>query len=123
MTKLVLIRGLPGSGKSTLAQTYIGFDHYEADMWFMRDGVYSFSPAHIKEAHEWCQERTRLALTASRSVVVSNTFIKKWEMKYYIELAQVLAVPYEIVIATGNYKSIHDVPIEVVERMRRSFEY
>lgn len=33
--KLILIRGLPGSGKSTLAETMTGFEHLEADMFFI----------------------------------------------------------------------------------------
>lgn len=46
MTDLFIIRGLPGSGKSMFARTIASsMDdtvHFEADMFFERDGEYRF---------------------------------------------------------------------------------
>ena len=64
----------------------------------------------------------RDAMDAGRPVVVSNTFIRRWEMKRYIDHAASLGIPVEEVTMTGDYGSIHDVPNYTVERMKRSFE-
>lgn len=123
--KLAIIRGLPGSGKSTMARNLPGYknmDHWEADMFFEQNGRYQFDPNKIKEAHQWCQSNVRRSLEAGRSVVVSNTFVRKWEVDPYLTMARELNVPVEILTATGNYRNVHDVPDEVVERMRENWE-
>jgi adenylate kinase family enzyme len=70
----VLIRGLPGSGKSTMAREMVsaGYEHFEADMYSMIDGVYSYDASRIRDAHAWCQQETRQALAGGRCVVVSE---------------------------------------------------
>jgi predicted kinase len=117
MSSLTLIRGLPGSGKSTMAQS-MGITHFEADMFFMKDGQYQFDHTKIKEAHEWCQNQTKEALDRGEQVVVSNTFVKKWEMQPYYDMCRDVS----IITLTGNYGNIHGVPEEVVERMRSNWE-
>jgi predicted kinase len=119
---LILIRGLPGSGKSTLAKSMQGFHHYEADMFFMRNGGYKFDRDQIKQAHEWCQKKTDDSLSIGGDVVVSNTFTQKWEMKPYMEIAKKHGVPVEVITATGNFKNIHGVPEEAIQRMRDRWE-
>ena len=62
MKELFLLRGLPGSGKSTLAKS-ISEVHYEADMYFVdADGNYNFDATLLKDAHNWCQTITRMAM-------------------------------------------------------------
>ena len=117
MSSLTLIRGLPGSGKSTMAQS-MGITHFEADMFFMKDGQYQFNHTKIKEAHEWCQNQTKKALNRGEQVVVSNTFVKKWEMQPYYDMCHDVS----IITLTGNYGNIHGVPEEVIERMRSNWE-
>ena len=119
---LILIRGLPGSGKSTLAKGYAGFKHYEADQFFMRNGEYAFEPARIKEAHQWCQETTANSLLRGENVVVSNTFVKCWEMKPYIDMAENFGIELKIITASGAFQNVHGVPAEVLERMRANWE-
>lgn len=117
--QLVLIRGIPGSGKSTMAKTeYADHVHYEADQYFIRDGVYRFNPKKLKEAHERCRELTLKSLQNGDKVVVSNTFTRVWEMQPYLDMG----FPVKVVTATGNYENVHNVPKEAVERMKLRFE-
>ena len=118
--KLVIIRGLPGSGKSTLAKTYAakGFDHFEADQYFMVDGEYRYNGMNIGKAHEQCLANTSASLYAGRNVVVSNTFTQYREVKPYLNLC----VDTEIITCTGEYVSVHGVPELVMQSMRNRWE-
>jgi predicted kinase len=123
MASLVLVRGLPGSGKSTFARKLAGFRHLEADMFFVgADGAYVFEPTKLKEAHAWCQEQCKATLLAGGNVVVSNTFVKRWEMSFYVNLAAELGVEVTEVTVAGSYSNVHGVPDAVVERMRSNWE-
>lgn len=121
MTELILARGLPGSGKSTLAKNkYVpmGYSHYEADMFFMKNGVYNFNRFLLGKAHDWCLKKTEEDLKAGKNVVVSNTFTTHKEMKPYLELAHSLNIPVKVIHARGNFKNEHNVPDEVLQRMK-----
>ena len=108
LPRLILIRGLPGSGKSTKAKVLalIGYEHYEADMFFVRQGRYIYDASRIREAHAWCQAATRRALAQGRNVVVSNTFTRLNELAPYLDMTDSVRV----IEAQGGWKSIHDVP-------------
>ena len=123
---LFLIRGIPGSGKSTkakqLIQEGLADVHFEADMYFEVDGKYVFDPSKIKDAHAWCQKETDAALAAGKKVVVSNTFVKKWEAAVYFDMAAKHDVDVEVITANGNYQNVHGVPAEVLLRMKENWE-
>lgn len=120
MSNLVLIRGIPGSGKTTLARTkYPGHVLCEADQYFETSKGYKFDPKYIKEAHDFCFNRVEDLLFAGYNVVVANTFVKKWETEKYLNLPY----PTVVEIADGNFNSIHNVPEDVIQRMKDSFEY
>jgi len=111
-----------GSGKSTLAKELAKercWLHYEADMFFIdKNGVYRFDPMRLKEAHNWCQRSVRTALRLGVPVIVSNTFVKRWEMKAYLDM-----YPDAIVFTCeGNYGSVHGVPEDAMHRMKASWE-
>jgi predicted kinase len=125
---LTLIRGLPGSGKSTLARRLINEStnqciHLEADMFFVdAQGEYFFQPYLLKQAHSWCQNECKKALKNKSSVIVSNTFIKHWEMTIYQQFA--VRFNAELIIKTceGEYGNVHGVPASTVNKMRKQWE-
>lgn len=128
MAKLIIIRGIPGSGKSTMAKKMINNgqadSHWETDMFFLNEnGEYIFDRNQLSENHRKCQEKVRQDLEHNRRVIVSNTFVKKWEMQPYIDMAKELGVSLEILTAKGNFQNVHGVPEEVIERMKTNWEY
>jgi len=125
MTTLTLLRGLPGSGKSTLAKKMKSFamEHFEADMFFMKDGVYRFDPNQLADAHDWCRSETEECLYHGKDVIVSNTFTTMREMKPYIEMANRYKATVAIYLCQGQFGSIHNVPDEAMQRMKARFVY
>lgn len=131
--KLILIRGLPGSGKSTLARElvsafeqmsgpYTPWQHIEADMYFVKDGVYSFDAGQILNAHYLCKQEAKNALATGLSVIVSNTFSRIWEMQPYIDMAKQYGAELTVLTVEGNHGNIHGVPDEVIDKMKRRWE-
>lgn len=122
--KIILIRGLPGSGKTTMAKEYAaqGYVHCEADHYFERDGAYKFDGSKLGAAHDDCLRRTIEALEQGRSVVVANTFSRRWEIEPYLRAAKRRGVPARIVEAKGTWQNVHGVSEETIERMRARWE-
>ena len=123
MVQLVLIRGLPGSGKSTLAKKeYYDYHWFEADMFFMNDQEYVFNRDKLSEAHQWCQNAVKRSLQNGHKAVVSNTFVKRWEMEPYLKMAKEFNVDVTVITTNGNFTNVHGVPSEIIDRMRLSWE-
>lgn len=123
MKQLYLIRGLPGSGKSTFANKIAG-TVYEADMFFEKDGTYQYEKEKLAEAHAWCKDKVKYAMIAGiQTIAVANTFVKRWEMKDYLDLAEANYYQVTEVTMTGPVrKSIHKVPEEQMKRMQGNWE-
>jgi predicted kinase len=124
MKHLFLLRGLPGAGKSTIAKS-IGGVHFEADMYFMKDGVYQFDATKLKMAHNWCAIQTQKAMCADEpKIIVSNTFTQDWEMKTYYELAKEEGYTVFSLIVENRHGGIneHGVPQEALDRMKARFQ-
>ena len=126
--QLILVRGLPGSGKSTIAKNIEkdsgDWIHLETDMfWYDPDGNYNFDYTRLKESHQWCQNATKTYLEDYFNVVVSNTFTTKKEMIPYFEIAKQFNIIPNIIIATGNFGNIHNVPVDAYQRMKDRFEW
>ena len=123
MKELILLRGLPGTGKSTLAKV-IGGAHYEADMYFMVNGVYQFNPEELKKAHEWCKDRVYISMIRSvEKIVVSNTFTQEWEMDSYYKLAEELGYRVHSIVVENRHGGVneHGVPENKLEQMKNRF--
>ncbi|MPW36574.1 ATP-binding protein [Vibrio sp. B1Z05] len=124
MQLLILVRGLPGSGKSTLAkklcQQCAGV-HLEADMFFTdsNDENYQFNANQLSEAHAWCQSQTVKALKKGKTVVISNTFVQKWEIVAYQKIAKQLSIGLKIYECYQQFDSIHHVPSSKIKQMSK----
>jgi predicted kinase len=116
---LRIIRGLPGSGKSTYAQeNYPLSPIYEADMFFGEK--YNWNPSYIGSAHNWCYYNVLKSLYVGADCVVANTFVTNKELDRYLELQNIIPdLNIEIIEMRTQYKSVHNVPKEVIERMQR----
>lgn len=120
--ELRLLRGLPGSGKSTRAKM-LDLVHIEADQFFINEnGKYCFNGEWLNSAHHWCQMQCEYHLYHQRSVVVANTFVKQWEMDIYKKIAKKFGAELTVEVCTGKFRSIHNVPEKVIERMKREWE-
>ena len=123
--RLFLIRGLPGSGKSTLARVLastLRAEHCEADFYFTRNGRYKFDASKLPEAHADCLARAKIALQEGRSVVVANTFSRRWEMQPYLDLARDYVVEVVELVTIGQWQNTHNVPDRTIQRMRERWE-
>lgn len=122
--KLYIIRGLPSSGKTTLANEIADFV-CEADMYFYNNGVYVFKAEQLQQAHLYCQHICRAAMQEGFGrIAVSNTFTTEKEMLPYVEMAEQFGYDVTYIIVEGRHgnKNDHNVPDEVVNKMRSRFQ-
>lgn len=129
MAEMILIIGIPGSGKSTKAREIIEqytnnnlpIVHYEADMFFERNGKYNFNPKLLPQAHLWCQKKTEEAMQNNINVIISNTSLTPKERRIYIELAKIYRYNVKVITMTNEFQNIHGVPKETLERMKQRY--
>lgn len=135
--KLVIIRGTPGSGKSTLARSIENefhrttecAKHLEADQYFIKynpatgENEYVFDVSKLHRAHMWCEAETNKLLGLDYTVIVSNTFTTIKELRPYFYIALAHGILPAVYLAQNQFKNVHDVPQESLDRMKRRFVY
>ena len=56
-------------------------------------------------------------------MIISVKLKRKWEYVNYADAAKDSGYEVTILIANGNYKNDHNVPDDVVQKMKNRFEY
>jgi len=121
---LFIIRGLAGSGKSTLAKMIAPTCRFEADDFFYDAGYdsgskYNFDHTKLGEAHAHCEQGVIKAMRNRNPIVaVANTFSTRWEIQKYLDYANDAGYTVQIIECQGSYGSVHDVPRDVIQRMK-----
>lgn len=126
MPTLNLVRGLPGSGKSTYAKSHKNCNEYlfEADQFFETPYGYKWDPNLLSQAHTWCKLNTLRELRKGHNVWVANTFTTQKELVDYFNLVDYIPdLTINVIELYTQFKSIHNVPDEAVQRMKDRWQY
>lgn len=130
-----IMRGLPGSGKSTEAAEIASHRANagpavicSTDDFFVVDGVYTWDPTKLGLFHRKNFEKFQKALRDEvPTVIVDNTNIHRSHYKNYVATAK--AAGYDVVCVVAQQispqeaakRNTHNVPLETLVRMHRSF--
>jgi len=121
--KVLILSGPPGYGKSTYVEA-LNCDKQvvSADTFFMKDGVYCYSPLQVGEAHRACLRLFNLVASGTGFqkpdlLIVDNTNVSLVEMAPYIRIAQAYGYEVEIHAFRVLRKNVHGVPHTKVLQM------
>ena len=89
----------------------------------MEDGEYKFDASRLREAHDWCQTKTREYLSLDISVIVSNTFTTVKELRPYFDIAKEFNIVPNVFIAQNTFGNVHNVPAETLAKMQARFAW
>ena len=129
---LILLRGVSGAGKSTVANLFVDAHIISTDDFFIFDGEYRFDANNLAKNHakavDMTEQEMRYAMyhyeTEKHTIVIHNTFTKRWEMKPYFILAEKYGYMIHTLIVENRHESesIHNIPQPTVEAQRYRFE-
>lgn len=123
---VIILRGPAGSGKSTWTKKYSLPQAYivSTDNYFINnDGDYVFDRNKLGYYHQCAlEEFERLVLAGVPCIILDNTNIRRKDYKKYVDFGRKNSYTVFQKCFTGEYTSIHGVPIETVLRMRQTFE-
>ncbi len=127
--------GIPGSTKSTTAkqiQAKYGGIICSADDYFMTDGVYTYIPEQIGNAHKSCHASFLKCISNGYDAIIDNTNVKFSDMAKYIKESfehgrKVIIVEpdsdWKYSVEECTKKNTHGVPIHIIQRMHESLLY
>ena len=120
---LTIVRGLPSTGKSTYAHS-LGVFHVEKDMFCMHDGEYHWVKEQVKWNEDLLFEFAEKSLELGFDCVVVGTFVKACDVQKFVTLASLIYnAKVKVVRTTTEYPdNNHNVPQDVIEKMRTEFE-
>lgn len=130
-----IIRGMPGSGKSTLAKEIeitSNAIRIEPDDYITRNGHYMYSPENWNNACKACQEFLKIlcSLDPVPDIVYADVLPTKKEVDELLNIFRIAkpGEPYKVIdmplltVEDARKKNIHNVRMEDLERMYRTFE-
>ena len=126
--RVVIIRGASGSGKSTFIKNNLpGAFVCSADDYFVSvlggGKTYAFNPRRLGDAHNWCFDAFKQAITADEPlIVIDNTNIKKAWYEHYVKYAKEHGYEVFQKCLTGSFKNTHGVSDTAIQKMKSGFE-
>lgn len=120
---LVILRGLPGSGKSTFAELFRA-PICSADDFLMVDGVYVWTQARVRRAHELCETKCKSLMEAEEPLIIlSNMNVKARDWRTYREMAEKHDYMVFTVIVENRHggKNSHGVTDEMLKDIEERF--
>lgn len=76
----------------------------------------------IQVAHQWNILRALSNLETGNSIIIDNTNMAAWQCVPYINLGKVYQTTIFQYVCDGEFTNTHDVPEEIVQKFRYSFE-
>lgn len=138
---VIVLRGLPGAGKSTVALGLLdaigerkrsGIVVSADDFFTDENGVYSFKPHKLREAHARCLGSYIDSMyDGFDAVIVDNTNTQMWEMRLYLRIAHLARRRIHVIevgrrdddhVKMYHARCVHGVPLDKLFQMRDRWE-
>ena len=87
--------------------------------------IYNWKEENVALAHAWCKRKCERFMKINMNrVIVANTSVTEWEITPYLNLAKKYGYTVFSIIVENRHgnSSIHNVPIETLERMKSKFD-